>query len=113
MRKKHFNTSYDKEHLKDLKNIYFQAMSLYRHNVGWSGGNFRGEDKKAGGGGDMYDMGDFSDGEEGEGGASSNLGDISLAPTKITRVATYPMTDTNTGRQYTIHTFFWIWCTFW
>ena len=72
-------------------------MSLYRHNVGWSGGNFKGEDKKLGGGGDMYDMGDFSDGEEGEGGAPSNLGDISLAPSKITRVATYPMADTNTG----------------
>ena len=68
-------------------------MSLYRHNVGWSGESFSkgGGDKKMVGA-DLYDDNDFDDEESG-----NPLGDISLAPSKIQRVATYPTADTNTG----------------
>jgi len=68
-----------------------KAMSLYKHNVGWNGGDFKKQNEAKSAAMAMFDDGDFSDGEN----ENLGVGDISLAPSKIQRVATYPTTETN------------------
>jgi len=77
-----------------------KALSLYKHNVGWSGDKHdqhtKGVQERR-----PVDSMDFEEDEEDEFGRVSEsepmtaAGDISFAPTKLTRVATYPTQETN------------------
>ena len=77
-------------------------MSLYKHNVGWNGGDFKKQNEAKSAAMAMFDDGDFSDGEN----ENLGVGDISLAPSKIQRVATYPTTETNIGMIFLYSKFF-------
>ena len=86
---------------KDAKVLPKKAMSLYKHKMGWGGdknefrdreaGQGRDEDNFEGGGSCGADDFDF----ESEPVMSEMETDISFAPGKLTRVATYPMGSTS------------------
>ena len=88
---------------KNAKVLPKKAMSLYKHKMGWGGDKNefrdreaeldRDDDKFEGGdsGGGEYDDFDF----ESEPVISDKETDISFAPSKLTRVATYPMGSTS------------------
>ena len=88
---------------KDAKVLPKKAMSLYKHKMGWGGDKNEFRDREAeqdrdednfeagGSGGGEYDDFDF----DSEPVISDKETDISFAPGKLTRVATYPMGSTS------------------
>ena len=77
-----------------------KAMSLYKHRMGWGGdreefksvGNDPGEELKEKNETDDYDYDDEFDSEPIV--SNDHVSDLSFAPSKLTRVATYPTRDT-------------------